>query len=49
MMKQISAIAAAAVIAAVAALWFVSTPALVKVEVSPLKPSNDLPTFKRVQ
>ncbi|MGJ4928385.1 hypothetical protein ACQR1I_15345 [Bradyrhizobium sp. HKCCYLS2038] len=48
-MKQISALAVAAAMAAIAALWFVSTPALVKVEVAPLKPSNDLPTFERVQ
>ncbi|MGC2778273.1 MAG: hypothetical protein WA418_21835 [Bradyrhizobium sp.] len=47
-MKQILALSAAAVMTAVAALWFVTTPALVKVEVAPLKPSNDLPTFKRV-
>jgi len=45
-MKQLSALGAAAVIAAVAALWFVSQPTFVKVEVAPLTARDDLPSFK---
>jgi hypothetical protein len=47
-MKSLAAIGAAAFIAAAGALWFTSGPAIVTMKVEPLKPSADLPTFKRI-
>ncbi len=48
-MKSLAAIAAAVLIAAAGALWFTTKPAIVIVKREPLKPSADLPTFKRLE
>ena len=47
-MKSLAAVGAAAFIAMAGALWFRSGPAIVTMKVEPLKPSADLPTFKRI-
>jgi hypothetical protein len=47
-MKSLAAVGAAAFIAAAVALWFTSGPAVVTMKVEPLKPSVDLPVFKRI-
>jgi hypothetical protein len=47
-MKGLAGLGAAAFIAAAAALWFATRPAVVSVEVRPLTPSADVPTFRRV-
>ena len=47
-MKGLAGLGAAAFIAAAVALWFSTNPTVVTVEVRPLTPNADLPTFKRV-
>ena len=47
-MKSLATVGAAALIAAAGALWFASGPTIVTMKVEPLKPSADLPTFKRI-
>ena len=47
-MKSLAALGAAAFIAVAGVLWFTTRPAMVTVKLEPLKPSADLPTFKRV-
>jgi len=48
-MKTVAALGAAAFIAAAGALWFMTKPTIVTMKVVPLKPSADLPTFKRIE
>jgi hypothetical protein len=48
-MKSLAALGATAFIAAAGLLWFTTKPAIVTMKVEPLKPSADLPTFKRVE
>ncbi len=48
-MKSLAALGAAAFIAAAGVLWFATKPAVVTVKIEPLKPSADLPTFKRME
>jgi hypothetical protein len=48
-MKSVAAVGAAAFIAVAGLLWFMSGPMVVTAKVEPLKPSADVPTFKRVQ
>jgi len=47
-MKGLAALGAAALIAAAGALWFMSKPTIVAVQVQPLQPNAALPVFKRV-
>ncbi len=47
-MKGLAALGAAAFIAAAGVLWFMTKPTIVAVEVRPLQPSAELPTFHRV-
>ncbi|WGR68188.1 MULTISPECIES: hypothetical protein [unclassified Bradyrhizobium] len=44
-MKELAALGAGLLIAAVAALWFTTKPVLVKQEIRPLQASADAPTF----
>jgi hypothetical protein len=48
-MKSLAALGAAAFIAGAGVLWFATKPVVVTVKIEPLKPSADLPTFKRVE
>lgn len=48
-MKGLAALGAAAFIAAAGVLWFMTRPVVVVMKVEPLKPSAELPTFKRVE
>ena len=48
-MKGLAALGAAALIAGAGVLWFMTKPALVVVKREPLRPSTDLPVFKRVE
>jgi hypothetical protein len=47
-MKGLSGLGAAAFITCAVALWFMTKPAVVVMEVTPLTPSSALPTFKHV-
>jgi hypothetical protein len=47
-MKEFAALGAGIVIAAVAAVWFLTGPVVVNAEVKPLRPSASIPTFKPV-
>lgn len=47
-MKGLAGLGAAACIAGVAALWFMTKPALVAMEARPLTPSSALPAFRDV-
>ncbi|WP_369724101.1 MULTISPECIES: hypothetical protein [unclassified Bradyrhizobium] len=47
-MKVFAAMGAAIVIAAVAAIWFMTGPVLVVMEVRPLQASAEVPTFRPV-
>lgn len=48
-MKGLAAVGAAALIAGAGMLWFMTKPAIVVVKREPLRPSADLPVFKRVE
>ena len=48
-MKSLAAIGAAALIAGAGLLWFMSGPVIVTAKVEPLKPSAEVPTFKRME
>jgi hypothetical protein len=47
-MKEFAALGAGIVIAAVAAVWFMTGPVLVNMKVRPLQASANIPTFKPV-
>jgi hypothetical protein len=47
-MKGLAALGAAAFITAAAVLWFMTKPVLVAMEIRPLQPSPEMPTFKPV-
>ena len=47
-MKGLASLGAAAFIAAAVALWFMTKPAVVVMELKPLTPSSALPTFQPV-
>jgi hypothetical protein len=47
-MKGLAALGAAALIAAAVGLWFMTKPAVVAMEVTPLTPSSALPSFKPI-
>ena len=47
-MKELAALGAGLVIAAVAALWLMSGAAVVTAEIKPLQPSADMPVFNPV-
>jgi hypothetical protein len=48
-MKSLAAVGAAAFIAAAGLLWFMSGPMVVTAKVEQLKPSADVPVFRRVE
>jgi hypothetical protein len=48
-MRGLAALGAAAFIAGAGVLWFMTKPAIVVVKREPLRPSGDLPVFKRVE
>jgi preprotein translocase subunit SecF len=48
-MKTFAAIAVAGLIAGAGVMWFFSNPVVVTATVQPLKPSDKIPTFKRVE
>lgn len=47
-MKGLAGLGAAAFVAVAVALWFMTKPVMVTMEVRPLTPSSALPTFHRV-
>ncbi len=47
-MKELSALGAAALIAAACVLWFMTKPTVVTAEMKPLQPSSELPVFTPV-
>jgi len=47
-MKGLAGLGAAALIATAVALWFMTTPAVVRMEARPLTPNSAVPTFQRV-
>ncbi|MBR0828130.1 hypothetical protein JQ596_21575 [Bradyrhizobium manausense] len=47
-MKELAALGAGVLIAAVAALWFTTKPVLVNAKVRPLQASADVPAFRPI-